>query len=223
MNSPGDTSDAPTYHAKVSRTFDAPAELDKLAWRLTGPALVRFSGALWRGAEGPFDVLGCAVRLRRDARATLERAEDDQDIVFATVPRGWTAPLSPFLVDVHDYLANDYYARSPFDVGSGRKVYLRLHPGRSSSARAGRRADRLAREVRRGLVTLSLAIAERPLGPWTPLVTFGLERPADVDGDALSFLPHRDGRGVHPHGLLHAMRRGVDWVSQHAHRQDGAH
>lgn len=216
MNSGGVSNDPATYHANVNRTFNVPVELDALARRLAGPALVRFSCALWRRSEVGFDLLGCAVRLRRDGQASPEPADGDQDVLFATIRRLWTTPIAPFLVDVHDYLGNDYFARAPFEVGLGRKMYLRLHPSRPSSTRAGPRAERLSREVRRGLATLDLAISERPFGPWAPLVTIALERPADLDGAALHFLSSRDGRGLHPRGFMNAVRRGVDWVSERA-------
>jgi hypothetical protein len=209
----------PTYQAKVSRTFNAPPELDDLARRLAGPALVRFAAALWKQSEAHFDLLGCAIRLCREGPAAGAASDDDQDLLFATTHRPWTMPISPFLTNVHDFLGNDYFAVSAFDVGLGRKVYLRLHPARPSSTRSGSRVERLAREVRRGLATMNLSISERSFGPWAPLVTVALDQPADVEDGAVRFLTHRDGRGMHPRGLIQAVHRGAGWVSERARHQ----
>ena len=207
----------PTFHAVVEVHELAPLELRALAERLSGHALVRFSGALWKHAEGIPDVLGCAIRLRRDARDTAEPSVDDQDLLFATIRRPWTMPLSPLSTDVSDYLANDYFAVSPFEMEGSRARYLRLHPAQpSSSAIDGTRAERLACEVARGDARLTLGVSDGPWGPWTPVVSITLERAAEVDGESLRFRPMRDGRGVHPRGFVHALRRGVYAMSQRA-------
>ena len=206
----------PTFHAAVEVHELAPVELRALGERLAGHALVRFSGALWKHAEGIPDVLGCALRLRRDARDTAEPSADDQDLLFATIRRPWTMPLSPFSTDVSDYLANDYFAVSPFQMDGTRAGYLRIHPAQPSKATEGTRAERLAREVARGDARLTLGISDGPWGPWTPLVSIALERAAAVDGEALRFRPTRAGRGVHPRGFVHALRRGVYAMSQRA-------
>src|SRR5262245_6871606 len=106
------------YRAEAVARSPSPA-----AQRLEGPALLRFSGAWWRRRQWP-DVLGIAVRFCASASASAgtgaepcaETAPGDQDLIFATVRRPWTAPLAPLSTRVHDYLANDYYGVSPFLV-----------------------------------------------------------------------------------------------------------
>lgn len=212
----------PIFHAAVKRHATAPAHLRALGERLTGPALVRFSGALWKNAESAPDVLGCAIRVRREASETAEPAGDDQDLLFATILRPWTMPVSPFTTDAHDYLGNDYYAVSPFDVGLAHHVYLRLRPAHPSVGAAGTRSERLVREVRLGHALLTLEAADGPFGPWAPVATVTLQRPAAVDGEALRFRPFRQGRGVRPRGFIHALRLGVYAISQRA-RPEHAH
>lgn len=206
----------PTFHAAVTRHADAAVEFDPIVERLVGRALVRFSGALWKHTESRLDVLGCAVRLQSDARETAEPADDDQDLLFATIRRPWTMPFAPFTTDVNDYLANDYYAVSPFDLGFGRRAYLRLHPVHPAFEQTGTRSERLAREVERGQAALNLEISDGPFGPWAPLLVLSLECLADVDGEALRFNPFRQGRGVRPRGFIHALRAGVYSLSQRA-------
>lgn len=209
----------PTFHAHATLRRDVPRDLSAIARRLEGPALVRFSGALWKHAEGLLDVLGCAIRFTRDERESADASGDDQDVLFATIRRPWTMIFSPFTTDVRDYLANDYFAVSPFDVGLARSIYFRLHPReRSHAAIDGdrTRADKLLRDVALGTATLVLEVADRPFGPWTPILDLELERVASVDGEALRFRPFRDGRGITPGGFVHALRRGVYAMSQRA-------
>ncbi|MCL2451207.1 MAG: hypothetical protein FWD17_19855 [Polyangiaceae bacterium] len=208
-----------TFHAKVLRHPRASAELATLADRLAGRALVRFSGALWQRRETAPDVLVCALRLRRDDGDSPEPKATDQDLLFATVQRPWAAPLSPFLTDVSDYLANDYYALSPFDAGLAERVYLRLRPecagpwgGDLDEVEEGdaddeerSRGERLAAEVERGRATLKLELGRGPYGPWTPIAAVSLERRAHVDDEALRFRPSRDGRGLRPSGFVRAL------------------
>ena len=205
----------PIYHAAVAIDAGVPPAFSSLAARLAGRALVRFSGALWKRGESFFDVLGCAVRLRRrdDTSATPET--DDQDVLFATIRRPWTMPFAPFTTNVHDYLGNDYFAVSPFDVGLERPVYLRLRPHAPASA-DGTRAARLEKAVEHGHASLHLEIGEKPFGPWSPLLKIDLTAPAAVDGEALRFRPFCDGRGLRPRGFVHALRRGVYAISQRA-------
>lgn len=206
----------PVLHAVVTRHEAAPMALEPLVSRLVGPALVRFSGALWKNAESLLDVLGCAVRFRREDSESERAADDDQDLLFATIKRPWTMPFSPLTTATHDYLGNDYFAVSPFDAGLGRRVYFKIHPRSPSEERSGPRAQRLARAIASGDAQLDMSVGSGPFGPWTPLVTIRLERFALVDGEALRFQPFRTGRGVRPTGFVHALRLGVYALSQRA-------
>lgn len=206
----------PTYHARVSVHVQAPPRVTSVAQNLEGPALVRFSGALWKHAEHVQDVLGCAIRFQRDDRETAEPAADDQDLLLATIRRPYTMPFAPISTDVEDYLGNDYFAVSPFDAGIGAPIYVRLHPVRRSSRSTGTRREKLAGDVAMGEPLLDLEYGDGPFGPWFPLATIRLVREAHVDGEALRFRPFRDGRGLHPKGFVHALRVGVYTISQWA-------
>jgi hypothetical protein len=211
----------PVFHAEVSPHATVPSHLRALGERLSGPALVRFSGALWKKTESVPDVLGCALRVRRTKEETAEPAGDDQDLLFATIRRPWTMPFSPLTTNRRDYLANDYFAVSPFDVGLEHDVYLRLHPERHSTTHEGTRSDRLARAVMRGEARLVLEAAQKPFGPWTPVAAVVIERDAAVDGEALRYRPFREGRGVRPRGFVHALRKAVYPASQSARPDHG--
>ncbi len=204
------------YHAWAAQHPAVAQELSPLAARLTGAALVRFSGALWKRAESLPDVLGCAIRLRVCESDDAEPAEGDQDLLFATIRRPWTMPFAPFSTAVHDYLANDYFGVSPFDAGLPRSIYLRLHPVETGHERRGSRGDRLARAVSRHEAVLDLEASHGPFGPWSPLITLVLQRPARVDSETLRFRPFRSGRGLMPRGFVHSLRVGVYALSQGA-------
>jgi hypothetical protein len=205
----------PTYHASVVEHPAAPAELQPLARRLTGRALVRFSGALWKSSQTLPDVLGCAVRFRRNQDETPVPDNDDQDLLLATIRRPYTMFLSPLTTRISDYFANDYFAVSPFDVGLPWPVYFRLRPDHASNE-AGVRSERLLRQVSRADAGLSLEVSDHPFGPWQPLLRITLERLAPIDGEALRFHPFRAGRGLRPRGFIHALRLGVYTLSQRA-------
>lgn len=209
----------PVYHARAVRHASTPLALYSLAEALSGNVLVRFSGALWKKERRLLpEVLGCALRFR-DAQAESPVASGrDQDLLFATIRRPWTMPLSPLSTHAHDYLANDYFAVSPFDSQEvTQRFYLRLHPVRAASTpptAASTRAARLASALRADAVVFDLEHSSGPFGPWQPFLQIQLEREADIDGEALRFQPYRNGRGIRPHGFVHALRRGVYAVSQ---------
>ena len=198
--------------ATVEVVDDAPEDLAALAAALEGRALVRFSGALWKkaGTHLP-DVLGCAVRIRDGAR-------DDQDLLFATIKRPWTLGFAPLTTDVDDYLANQYFAISPFDLaGVAKRFYLRLRPRRSGGG-GETRAERLSHAVNDEdhPVVLAIEASYGPRGPWREVARLGLERVLDGDDPELRFNPFEDGRGIRPRGIIHALRRGAYHASQSA-------
>jgi hypothetical protein len=181
-----------------------------IAEALSGRLLVRFSGALWKRRTSPLpDVLGCALRVRGDGRP-------DQDLLFATIRRPWTMGFSPFTTRIDDYLANHYFAVSPFTAGDrGGRFYLRLRP-ETQPREGGTRRDRLAGALSEGPIEIALETSERPFGPWRKLATVRLERFAETVDPALRFDPFANGRGIEPRGLVHALRRGAYAASQAA-------
>jgi hypothetical protein len=190
-------------------------DLDALGAPLDGPVLARFSGAFWKSPSSPLpDVLGCALRIG-------DGPDGDQDLLFATIRRPWTMPFAPLTTRVDDYLANHYFAVSPFVVeGQAALLYLRLRPLRQPSAGVGvqGRRERLAHALASGPIELALDAAYKAWGPWRQVARVRLDRPSARDGAALRFDPFRTGRGIVPHGLVHALRRGAYSASQAARR-----
>jgi hypothetical protein len=174
----------------------------ELARRLEGEALVRLSTAWWRGGKEWIDVLGIAVRI------------GPQDLLFATIQHPWTMLLAPATTEQHDFLANDYFAVSPFDVDGVGRCKLRLVSPRPRGLH-GDREERLQEAVARGQAALRLEV-KRLSGSegWQPVAEIALAEPARVDQEALRFSPFRNGRGITPRGFVNMLRRGTYALSQ---------
>jgi hypothetical protein len=205
--------DGLVFRARVAPHPRCPAEFRGVAERLGGPALARFSGALWRRGFEHLDVLGIALRLLSGDGASPE--DVDQDILFATIRSPLTMALSPLTTDAGDYFANRYWAVSPFDVGLDRHVKLRLVGTRQAARKHGQgREPRLRRAVAAGEAIWQLE-ARRVFAPtYRPLATVTLESESDLDQSALRFSPFHDARGIIPRGLVHAMRKPAYAASQ---------
>jgi len=176
--------------------------LADLGEHLSGAGLVRFSSAVWKAPRWP-DALGCALAFV-DAQGKPE-----QHVLFATIRRPWTLPFAPFATEVSDYLANDYFAVSPFSAPGLSKLWLRLHP----EARPRRGEQRPRRERLQSAVqkqrSLLLEASDSPWGPWTPFVRLTLLELLEGDPPGFEFDPFLDARGLMPHGFIHALRRGA--------------
>jgi hypothetical protein len=177
-------------------------------------ALVRFSGALFKRTE-IVDVLGCAIRFCSHEMCTSRWLPSDQDLLLATIHRPWTMPLAPLLTNAGDYLGNDYFAVSPFDVAGVGRLYFRLRPDRTPRA-AGSRAQRLDAAVLREAARLHLEASSGPWGPWRSVIVVELTGRVDTDDAAVRFDPFADGRGIRPVGFTHSLRKGAYSMSQWA-------
>lgn len=189
-----------------------------LGERVRGPALVRFSSALWKGPREWVDALGCALRFRHTVTPSAVADADDQDLLFATIRRPWTMPFAPFTTNVHDFLANDYDAVSPFTVPGFGRAFLRLHPEayeRGDSV-AQSRMERLLSAVSRGDAKMRLEVRRAWHREWESVALVTLREPVEIDQERLRFWPFRTGRGIVPRGLVHGLRRGVYTLSQWA-------
>lgn len=191
-----------------------------LAARLPDRALLRFSGAWWKRRELP-DVLGCAIRLAYDPVHERPRPAD-QDLLFATIRRPWTTPFAPLSTDQHDYLANDYYAVSPFDFPGLERVELRVTPDAPSPGGADR-DGRLVAAIDAKAASLLLSWApyagafRRPEPKrFSPLARLTIVGVTSLDDEALRFDPFQAGLGIEPVGFVHAMRALAYRASQRA-------
>jgi len=179
--------------------------------RLAGPAIVRLSGAFEGQASTGSDVLGLAVRTRRDPGT--DPREGDQDLVFGTFESFATASRDRAATDTSDYLANRYSSVTPWWIRDRGPATLRLAP--PPPAAKDRAADRLGRldadlaadRARFVLAVDGSEVAELRL----------IER-LSADATALRVSMFRCGRGLRPVGLRNGIRATVYPISQLARR-----
>jgi len=193
----------------------AASVVPEVSERLRGQALVRFSSALWPQRREWPDALGCAIRFRATAIASAQPEAGDQDLLFATIRSPFTLPLAPWGTHVHDYLANTYYATSPFDVAGAGRVKWRIVPAHHGVGH-GTRVERLRDALVHGEAQLRLELRRTFHPAWLPVALITLVRPIAIDQDELRFSPFRNGRGITPRGFVHALRRFVYPASQTA-------
>lgn len=182
-----------------------PDDVPGIGRSLSGYALVRFSGALWKQQEWP-DVLGCALRFRKTPQVSPEPEPDDQDLLLATIRSPWTTLVAPLTTQQHDFLKNDYFGVSPFALASGEHVKFRVRPTPAEGT-GNSRAEKLRDALGKSAVALTLSVRPDELGAkYVPCAAILLEEPVALTDDALRFDPFRSGRGVRPVGLVHNAR-----------------
>ena len=204
-------------------------ELQPLAQRLAGGAIVRLSGALWK-QEGAPDILGVAIRFRSDRPLLTEHADaspatlphpaaldpNDQDLLFATLRSFLTALPALFRTRRHDYLQNVYYTLGTFDALGVGVVELRLVPAQAVPCIGDSRRQRLLHAIRRGAAEFRLEVRQHLLGAaWQPLCELHLLAALELGGP-LHYSPLNTGMGLRPRGAIHAMRGAPYTASQAA-------
>ncbi|MFL5319227.1 MAG: hypothetical protein ACJ790_06185 [Myxococcaceae bacterium] len=187
-------------------------QLAQLAQKLEGYALVRLSSAWWKGNREWPDDLGLAVRFRKTDEVSPEAAEGDQDLLFATIRSPWTTVLAVLSTKIHDFLANDYYAVSPFQVEGVGRVKWRLVSSRPET-HGHSRVERLLNAVRStgAVFTLQAKLSGQP---YRNVAKLRLIQPVEIDQRRLRFDPFRDARGIVPVGFVQMLRRGAYAGSQ---------
>jgi hypothetical protein len=160
------------------------------------------------------EVLGVALRLRKDESVDANVADDDQDLLFATIRSPFTMLFAPFTTDAHDYFNNQYWAVSPFDVPGIGKVKFRISPSALHAPSKLNRDARLLTIAASGRATLRVE-ARQPYCPhWSSIATITLHDRANIDQEALRFSPFHSGRGIVPRGFVHALRKHAYPASQ---------
>ena len=207
--------DGRTFVARVE-PIESESSLARVGVTLTGSAIARFSGALWRRGFEHLDVLGVALRLRNGRITDAVALPGDQDLLFATIRSPFTMPFSPFTTDAQNFMANRYWAVSPFDAPEAGRVKFRLSPlSRPASSRLPRE-ERLESVVASAVSSWTIEARHTFTVSWTAIARMTLEDVATIDQAALRFSPFHCGRGIVPRGLVHAMRRATYAASQAA-------
>lgn len=190
----------------------AEGDFKRLAERLSGRAIVRLSSAWWKGGKEWPDDLGLAMRFRTEDEVDPLPASGDQDLLFATVRSPWTTVLAVLTTNVHDFLANDYYAVSPFQVQGYGRLKFRMVSSRPQTG-GNSRVERLESALR-GMGALFTLEAKHLGGKYQPLCKVRLSHEVRLDQRELRFDPFKNGRGITPVGLVHKLRKGAYAGSQ---------
>lgn len=200
--------DGELYLADVTPEADD-EDAAALGERLAGPALVRFSAALWNEPGARLDLLSCSIRFGWSGDP--EDARDAQDVVLASFRHFATLPLAAVVTDARNYLANDYYSVLHFRTRELGEVELRVTTPRGIRVRDRARAAKLARAVAEGPVTLLLeARRSHWRARWRPVARIALKQRAPVAPSRVAFSPFHDARGIEPVGALGFLRVATD-------------
>jgi hypothetical protein len=189
---------------------------EAVAERFSGHALVRFSGATSKEDAEENEVLGIGMRISDREITSATPGERDQDLLFATILSPVTMPLAPFFTRSDDFLENAYYAVAPFAIEDAGRVKIRLAPLAVTGAHEGHRRHRLARAVDEKRAVFVIEIRQTFGLRWDAVAKLVIDEPSDIDQEALRFDPFRVGRGIHPVGFVHGIRKLVYAASQRA-------
>jgi hypothetical protein len=185
--------------------------------RLAGPALARLSGAFVAENGAKPDIVGLALRLRKDAAAAPEVG--DQDLLLASFESFATAGKDKRATRIDDYLANEYDTVSPWRVDGLGVVRLRATPpAPPNGTRPGTRTEKLAADIEAGTAELTLGTHPNDgnPGPVSPIARIKLTAVSDLEARRLRERLGRDGRGLTAVGFRNGIRRVVYPVSQAA-------
>ena len=205
--------DGLVFHARVTGLNGS-----SVGKRLSGPAIVRCGGALWKKGHQWPDALGVAIRFLSEEEPAAKARSSEQDVLFATILSPLTMALSPFTTNVTDFFRNHVWAVAAFDAKGLGRVKLRLSP-HSVAAFEGTREERLRALVHENAAGWTLEARRTFTLGWRPLAMIKLEREIEVDQNALEFSPFSTGRGLEPRGFIHALRKAVYPASRRGRRQ----
>ena len=207
--------DGRTFVARVE-PIESDSSLASVGAALAGAGLARFSGALWRRGFEHLDVLGVALRFRHERITDAFALPGDQDLLFATIRSPFTMPFAPLTTDAHDFMANRYWAVSPFDAPLVGRVKFRLSPRNPPRSSRLPRDEGLESIVASNLSSWDIEVRRTFTVSWTAVACLTLEGVATIDQATLRFSPFRCGRGIVPRRLVHAIRRATYAASQAA-------
>jgi hypothetical protein len=167
-------------------------DLRQAATRLAGTGFIRLSSAWWKTGEKP-DLLGVGIRIG-----------DDQDLLFATARSLVTLLPATLTTDVHDFLANDYFAMAPFELEGVGRVKMMLK-SRGKSPEGPNREQRLLAALEAGQAGFELMVSRG--GDYEPFVHVWIGEALELDEEKIRLTPENAGRGLRPVGFVNAARR----------------
>lgn len=179
----------------------------EVAERLSGAALVRFSGGLFKqkGKRVRKDSLGLGVRFHGQPGPCRTNAPGGQDLFLVSFQSFGVMAQDIKATDCNDYLANTYWAITPYEVEGLGRVSLRITASGGAGAVGAERDERLEDAVRAGAASLRLEMAPWGTTDYQPLAELRLGRRVELE-DELRLTPRAAGGGLRPTGFLQGLR-----------------
>jgi hypothetical protein len=178
----------------------------EVAERLSGCALVRFSGGIFKqkGKAVRTDSLGLGMRFHGQPGPCSANARGGQDLFFVSFHSFGAIAHDIKATNPNDYLANTYWAITPYEVKGLGRVSLRITAS-GAGAPGSARDERLEDAVRAGTASLRLEMAPWGTNDYQPLAEVRLDSRVELE-DELRLTPHAAGRGLRPIGFLQGLR-----------------
>ncbi|HEX5746844.1 MAG TPA: hypothetical protein VFZ09_11425 [Archangium sp.] len=176
------------------------------AERLSGCALVRFSGGIFKqhGTAVRTDSLGLGVRFHGKPGPCATNERGGQDLFLVSFHSFGAIAHDIKATNPGDYLANTYWAITPYEVKGFGQVSLRITAS-GSGAPGSSRDERLEDAVQAGTASLRLEMAPWGTNDYQPLADVRLESRVELE-DELRLTPHAAGCGLRPIGFLQGLR-----------------
>lgn len=178
----------------------------EVAERLSGTALVRFSGGIFKqkGQVARTDSLGLGVRFHGQPGLCATNAPGGQDLFLVSFHSFKAMAHDIKATNSHDYLANTYWAIAPYEVEGLGRVSLRI-TAFGAGGMGVARDERLEDAVRAGAASLRLEMAPWGTNDYQPLADVRLDSRVELE-DELRLTPRASGRGLRPTGFLQGLR-----------------
>lgn len=167
-------------------------------------ALARFTGAIWKKNQVLPDVLGISFRFSEKPVTTTTPLQSDQDLLFASFRLAVQTPIAPFITKYQKFYLNTFYAVSPFQTEN---VYGKFSLNIREKNSEGSRMENMLFNIREH-ATLLLRFNDEEVAE------ISLVEETHLDQEELKFNPYRNGLGICPRGLIHALRIFVYPMSQ---------
>jgi hypothetical protein len=178
----------------------------EVAERLAGCSLVRFSGGLFKqkGKGVRRDSLGLGVRFQGQPGPCPTNAPGGQDLFLVSFQSFALIAQDIKATNPNDYLANTYWAITPYEVEGLGRVSLRITAS-GAGGRGAARDERLEDAVRAGVARLRLEMAPWRTNDYQPLAELHLDSRVELE-DELRLTPRASGSGLRPIGFLQGLR-----------------
>ncbi|AKJ02094.1 Hypothetical protein AA314_03720 [Archangium gephyra] len=191
----------------TARAYPAPGLASamgvEVAERLSGCALVRFSGGIFKQHDKT-DSLGLGVRFHGQPGPCSTNERGGQDLFLVSFHSFGAIAHDIKATNPNDYLANTYWAITPYEVKGFGRVSLRITAS-GAGAPGSVRDERLEDAVRAGAASLRLEMAPWGTNDYQPLTDVRLDSRVELE-DELRLTPHAAGRGLRPIGFLQGLR-----------------